>query len=198
MSQSVFRHLLVFSALLTFSCAAEIIDNVKYDYYPVDIKENQKYYHATTEASPLGMSGNNRKIIGMHSWQIRWRMRTTNVKHNNWCKIDKFIVYLEATISLPELTTSVSEKQAREFNYYAELIHQHELEHHYITRAYAERFEQRVLNEVGGVKDCSQLDGKIQDIYKQVMYDHKEQQLAFDERDGKISKIKQIERLLYG
>ena len=100
---------------------------------------------------------------------------------------------------MPELVNnSGDEQQARQFHYYAELIHQHELEHYYIAKTYAQRFEKRVIYELTPGRECSKINDEIQRIYDEVMIDYKQQQNDFDARDAKISKIKQISRLLYG
>jgi predicted secreted Zn-dependent protease len=182
--------------LASLSCSAAIVEDFQYIYYPVDIKENQQYYRATAESSPLELHG--KKPIGLHQARYQWQWTTKKHRQSGLCSINSFVIQHKTRIHLPQLTTSVDDKQARQFHYYAELIKDHEHEHYYIAKRFVQQFEQRVMRDMAVATPCDQFSNKIRKIYDELMVDCDRDQDDFDARDAKVSKIKAIHCLLYG
>lgn len=190
---SLYKALIVFQ-LIAFSCTAQIIEDFQYEYYPVDISSSQEYHRATANSSPF--KSHDSTAIGLHRVSFSWAWTPEVTNGGTQCRATNFILYHKTRIDLPQLTSSANNKQAKEFHYYSELIKQHELEHYYIAKNYALAFEQQVIRELGTYSQCSQIDDEIQRIFNAAMIEHTQQQNDFDQRDYKISKIKEVERLL--
>lgn len=193
MNRFSFNKLFIIVQLASFGCTAQIIEDFQYEYYPVSIQSNQEYYSATAGASPFKYHDST--AIGLHRVNFSWEWAPQK-SDNGRCRATNFVLYHKTRINLPELTGSASEQQARQFYYYAELIKQHEMEHYYIAKSYAQVFEQKIRYELGGYSDCDRVEKEIERIFRDVMLEHARQQNAFDERDYKISKIKEVENLL--
>jgi predicted secreted Zn-dependent protease len=180
---------------LSFSCAANIIEDFAYEYYPVKIGANEQYYTATNQSSPHQFKDST--AIGLHQSGFRWEWQSKINEGDKKCSVGHFTLYHRTRISLPQLESSATQKQARELHYYTELIQLHELEHYYIAKNYAQLFERRVLSELISFDRCEEIEPAIRRIYDEISIAHHQQQNAFDEKDYKVSKIKQVERLLH-
>lgn len=194
MNRFSFNKLLITLQLVSVGCAAQIIEDFQYQYYPVNIQANQEYHQATVKASPFKFHDST--AIGVHRVNFRWEWKPEIVGNENKCRLANFTLYHKTRIDLPELTGSPNNEQSRQFHYYLELIKQHELEHYYIAKNYAQIFEQRIINELGSYDKCSEIDGEIKRIFDTAMIELSQQQDEFDQRDYKISKIKEVENIL--
>ncbi|MCH8620391.1 DUF922 domain-containing protein [Undibacterium sp. TS12] len=120
---------------------AEVIENLHYKPYRVEHQSGTSLAKAINAATPFNEGGH--KYHGYTKWHISWRYRFDTTASGS-CKITSATVNLDATISLPELSSS-DQSAKKQFDTYLPALKKHETGHYQISQEAAKKVERTLL-----------------------------------------------------
>ncbi|MBK8283718.1 MAG: DUF922 domain-containing protein [Ahniella sp.] len=175
MRPNTFTLLLVLT-LAAGPLAAEVIENVDYEYYDVEHERGEPLRSTITAASPIEDG-----FHGYTKWYVRWRFNW-QYDSDGTCWITTVKVNLDATITLPELYTDDHRAQAR-FDEYIEALQGHEEGHLANGRQAADEVESE-LGDMEAYDSCGELEAAANTLAKQVVARGNRRDKAYDKRTG--------------
>ena len=161
--------------LLAQNAFAEVIESLDYQYYDVDVAENQSLLFALNQASRIEQDG---KIShGITKWEVRWNYRWSSDK-DGMCKIISSTTNIRGTILLPRLTNS-TEDQWNQFDSFFSALLKHEQGHYQIGKDAAKAIDEQILS-LPPSSDCRALEKAVNGIANQTLDEYKKKDKEYD------------------
>lgn len=153
---------------------AEVVPVISYTYYDVTVDERFRLDKEIFKNTPITHEG--RKFAGNTRWSVKYTSKyyqpTIGI-----CMISELKVECDCLITLPRLVGADPETEY-EFSLYLTRLEGHELLHCKIAAEHADQLRYRGLNI--GRQKCGDIEGKIKDIYQEVMEQAAQAQKRYD------------------
>lgn len=159
------------------TATAEVIENLEYQYYEVNVAANQSLRSALNQASTIRQDGKTHH--GYTKWHVRWHFHWNN-DHSGHCKIVSSKTTLQGNILLPRLAYAPL-IQRKQFDRYMIALREHELGHYKIGQEAAKAIDEQ-FSSVPSSSTCKALEKPANDRAYQILEKYK---LADKEYDAK-------------
>lgn len=158
--------------------AAEVREEISYDYYPVAVPAGDSLLAALNRATPIRQAG--KVYHGNARWWVTWQFWWQ--AESRGCRIDRVEVQLTATILLPRLDSADQGQQAR-FDDYLAALKEHELGH----LGFGQRAAREIgwgIRKLGSASSCDELEATANEVGQRVLSYYQQQDERYDRVTG--------------
>jgi len=156
------------------TATAEVIENLEYQYYEVNVAANQSLRSALNQASTIRQDGKTHH--GYTKWYIHWRFHWNN-NPSGQCRIVSSKTSLQGTILLPRLASPLA--QRKQFDRYMIALREHELGHYKIGQEAAKAIDEQFLS-LPSSSHCKALEKPANDSAYQILEKYKHADKEYD------------------
>lgn len=154
---------------------AEIVPEIKYKSYPVEITTADRAYFESASSTPIAID--QKRFMGLTSWVIKYDYKYQQT--SNLCQIKEVTVTNHCDITLPDFKGG-DELLADTLSRFLQGLKEHELIHCRIATEYATKLKEKI-KEIGQVQaQCENLEKTVQKEYTGIVEECRKAQSDFD------------------